>query len=247
LSTPFRKLLVMQKISPILLFAVPVLFLFSCFSPRPIIQVDAGEQEAFKWSYGKKIVQLSGDSLSAEIFFDTYTRKYLIFDVEITNWGTQDVLVLPENFYMSFNGADPNAMALDPEFEIFNRKVKRSKDEAAAKNAAVAIAAVVVAAVVLDAASDNDNNDRSDSGIDYSTTNITYVNAVSPPVIMKVLPPELDFWENYSLRKTTLSRGYKVGGKVVFRRFDDFPSFSIFLPVGNEIVGARFEQRTIKP
>lgn len=209
--------------------------------------MDAGEQEAFKWSYGKKVVQLSSDSLSADIFFDTYTKKYLIFDVEITNWGTQDVLVLPEKFYMSFNGTAPNAMALDPEMEIFNRQVKRSKDEAASKNAAVALGAVVVAAVVADAVSDDDHNGHSDYGGDYSVTNITYVTAVPPPVVLNVLPPELDFWENYSLRKTTLSRGYKVGGKVVFRRFDDFPSFSIFLPVGNENVGARFEQRIIKP
>jgi len=237
----------MQKILPFLLFAVSVLFLSSCFSPRPIVKVDVVEQETFKWSYGKKIIQLAGDSMSAEIFFDTYTKKYLVFDVEITNWGTQDVLVLPENFYMSFNGNAANAMALDPETEIFNRQVKRSKDEAAAKNAAVALGAVVVAAIVADAISDDDDGGSSDSGGDYSVTNITYVNAVPPPVVMSALPPELEFWENYSLRKTTLNRGYKVGGKVVFRRFDDYPSFNIFLPVSSETLSARFEQRLIKP
>ncbi|TAK35626.1 MAG: hypothetical protein EPO28_14475 [Saprospiraceae bacterium] len=237
----------MQKILPFLLFAVPVFFLPSCFSPRPLVKVDAGEQEVFKWSYGKKVIQLSGDSMSANIFFDTYTKKYLVFDVEITNWGTQDVLVSPENFYMSFNGKDANAMALDPETEIFNRQVKRSKDEAAAKNGAVALGAIVVAAVVASAVSDDDNGGSSDSGSDYSVTNITYVNDVPPPVVMSALPPELEFWENYSLRKTTLSQGYKVGGKVVFRRHDDYPSFNIFLPVDNETLSARFEQRIIKP
>ncbi|MBI5915824.1 MAG: hypothetical protein HY842_10635 [Bacteroidetes bacterium] len=220
--------------------------LISCFTPRSIVQMEADEAEV-KWSYGRQLIKQQRDSFDAQFYFDTYSKNNLIFDVEVTNWGSEDVLVAPERIYVKCSESENIHSAYDPEQELLNEKIDLNRQEAAAKNLAVAVGvAAVTTAVAIAATSDGSNNSNNDRASTF--TNITYVSTyVTPPLPAPVLPPSLDFWANYSLRKTTLEPNYKVGGKVVVPRLDHCPALEVFLPVGKETFVARFKQKIIQP
>jgi hypothetical protein len=231
----------------ILLFVL-LTSLTSCFAPRPIVQMEVEESENIKWNYGRQVVRLKSDSLEAEIFFDTYTKKHLVFDVEVTNWSSREVLVSPEEIYLQRDSDGSPIPALDPEVEIFGKKVEASRREANSKNLAVAVGVAAVATVVAVAAtSDGDNtNNNNDNGNNF--TSITYIGTdVAPPAPAVYLPPDIAFWEDVSLRKTTLAKGFKVGGKVVFPRLDQYQSFSISIPVDGRVLTAHFRQKVFQP
>ncbi len=234
---------------------LPLLFLAvtlaSCFTPRSVVRMDADEAN-LKWSYGRQIVEQKKDSLEAQIYFDTYNKKDLIFDVEVTNWGSEDVLLSPEKIYVKCSEDDIKHFAFDPERELLDEEIDISRREADSKNLAVAVGVAVVAtAVAVAVTSDGNgggNNNNNDNNVVNNIANVTYVSTyVVPPLPAPFLPPSLDFWANYSLRKTTLEQNYKVGGKVVIPRLDHCPALEVYVPVGDETFVARFKQKIIQP
>ena len=232
------------------IFLVAIL-LFTACAPAPIVRMQAEEKQPNEWNYGKQVVVNRSGGYEARVFFDTYTKKYLIFDVEITNLGNDTVLVSPENFYLEANtGATTHTRyALDPESEILNVEIKRNRQEANSKTAALIAGTAVVAGAIAIAASDNDDGSSASDDDDVNVVPFTYIDIspVVPPVVATVLPPEQRFWEDFSLRKTTLPPGYKVMGKVVFDRFDEAKSFRLRLPVGDTELSVGFIQQIIKP
>ena len=234
-----------QSVFQLFLFLF-ALSLTSCFVPQKIIKMESGENEATKWNYGREVVHVKNGDLEARIFFEDFTKKDLIFDVEVVNLGEAEILLQPEQIHLlTDNGG--RAWAFDPEKEIFGEQMELSRREAAGKNAAVAIGVVAVAAVVAAAVtSDGDNNDN-DNDIDFDGDTFVYVNTAVPPLPLEYMPPNVNFWKDYSLRKTTLEKGYKVGGKVVFPRMDDVREFTIVVPVGDVEMKAKFQQKIFQP
>ena len=225
--------------------------IFTSCAPAPIIRMEAGEHQPNEWNYGKQIVVSRAGGYEARVYFDTYTKRYLIFDVEISNLGKDTVLVSPEDFYLEANtGATTHTRyALDPEVEILNTKIRRSRNEANAKTATILAGTAMVAGAVAIAASDNSggnagNEDSNADGVSYTYID---VSPVPPPVVATALPPEVLFWEDYSLRKTTVPPGYKVTGKVVFERIDEARTLRLKLPVGDSELAVGFVQQLIKP
>ncbi len=221
--------------------------LTSCFSPRTVVVIDA-DQDAIKWSYGRQIIDQKKDSLEAAIYFDTYNKKDLVFDVEVTNWGKESVLVSPENIYLKCANSEAEHLAYDPEKVLLNQAIDASRHEANSKNLAIAVGVAAIATIVAVAVTDNGGNGNN-GGNDFNNGgNITFISTyVVPPLPAPALPPSMDFWENYSLRKTTLEQNYKVGGKVVLPRLDYCPALEVYVPVGNEVFIGRFKQRIVQP
>ncbi len=240
------KFYIMKTLSQLAFLFLLAFAATSCFSPRSIVQMEADDPDV-KWSYGSQLIKQQKDSLDAQFYFDTYTKNNLVFDVEVTNWGKEDVLVAPERIYVKCPDSDMSHRAFNPEQELLDEKINISRQEAAAKNLAVAVGvAAVTTAVAVAATSDNRSNNNNDGAGTF--TNITYVSTyVAPPLPAPVLPPSIDFWANYSLRKTTLEPSYKVGGKVVVPRLDACPFLDVYFPVGNETFIARFKQKIILP
>lgn len=112
----------------------------------------------------------------------------------------------------------------------------------------MAVGVVAVAGVVAAIATDSGSGGNTTDNTVNNIASITYVSTfVAPPLPAPVLPPSVDFWANYSLRKTTLEQGYKVGGKVVLPRLDYCPLLELYMPLGNETFVARFKQVVIQP
>ncbi len=218
--------------------------LTSCFTPQQIIQMESDEGQSTKWNYGREVVVVKKGDFEARVFFEDFTKKDLIFDVEVTNLGEEEVLLRPEEIYILPNHGS-KAWCYDPEKEIFGEQVEMSRREAAGKNAAVAIGVATVAAVVAVAATSDGDGDGGDNDFDGGT--FVYVNTAVPPPPMEFRPPDLNFWKDYSLRKTTLEKGYKVGGKVVFPRMDAAREFTVVVPVGGTELKAKFKQKIFQP
>ncbi len=227
-------------------YPVLALFVFSltaCFAPQKVIKMESAESQTIKWNYGREVVLIKKGDLEARIFFDEYTKKDLIFDVEVVNLGETEVLLQPENiFFLSDSGE--KGWAYDPEQEIFGEQMAASRRDAGAKNAAVLVGVAAVATIVAVAATSDDDDDND---LDLGGDTFVYVNTTVPPVPLEYRPPNINFWKDYALRKTTLEKGYKVGGKVVFPRADMVRSFTIVVPVGGVELKASFHQRLFQP
>ncbi|MCC6727273.1 MAG: hypothetical protein IT258_22400 [Saprospiraceae bacterium] len=241
-----------MRLLPKLLLLIGLASNFIACTPRTIVRMDADETAEVKWSYGRQIIQLGKDSLDAQVYFDTYNKNDLVFDVELTNWGKQSILVAPENIYIRCGEDGPTRLAADPEWVLLKQEIDASRHEANAKNIAIAVGAVaavgVVAAVVSDNNNNGGNNNDNNSNNFNSNNNVFISTYVAPPLPAPVMPPSVDFWANYSLRKTTLDEKYKVGGKVVVPRLDGCPNLELYLPFGNgEPLVAKFRQRIIQP
>ncbi len=226
---------------------------FAC-TPRTVIRMDADEAAEVKWNYGRQIVQLQKDSMDAQVYFDTYSKHDLIFDVELTNWGRESVLIAPEDIYLKCANDGITRLAADPEWVLLKNEMDASRREATAKNLAIAVGAIAAVSIVAAAVSDNDNdngnnNNNDDNNNNFNSNNNVFISTyVAPPMPAPVLPPSLDFWANYALRKTTLDEKHKVGGKVVLPRMDGCPVLDIYLPFGGEpALVARLNQRVIQP
>lgn len=223
------------------------MILTGCFTPRSIVRMDAANEADVKWSYGKQLIEQENDSLKALIYFDTYNKSDLIFDVEVTNYGSESVLLSPEKIYLKCADSEFTNPSYDPEKTLLKNEIDISRREAAAKNAAVIVGVAAVATVVAVAVSDNNSNSANNSDNNFIGNNIFVSNYVAPPLPAPVMPPSLDFWANYSLRKTTLDQNFKVGGKVVIPRMDGCPNLELYVPVGKETFMARFKQLIVQP
>jgi hypothetical protein len=241
-----------MRLLPKLLLLLALASNFIACTPRTIVRLDAEEGADVKWNYGRQIVQLEKDSMDAHVYFDTYSKDHLIFDVELTNWASKSILVEPEDIYIKCEGAANDRYASNPEWVLLKQEIDASRREANAKNMAIAVgvvaAASVVAAVVSDSNNNNSNNDDNRNNFNSNNNNIWVSTYVAPPLPAPVMPPSVDFWANYALRKTTLDERHKVGGKVVLQRMDTCPVFDLYLPFGDgEPMVARFRQRVIQP
>ena len=230
---------------------------FIACTPRTVIRLDADEAADVKWNYGRQIVQLQKDSMDAEVYFDTYDKESLVFDVELTNWAQKSELVAPEEIYLKCGDDGPTRIAANPEWILLKQEIDASRREANAKNLAIAVGAVAAASIVVAAVSDNDNDnnngnnddDNNDNRNNFNSNNNVFISTyVAPPLPAPVMPPSVDFWANYALRKTTLEEKHKVGGKVVLPRLDTCPNLDLYLPFGGgEPMVVRFRQRVIQP
>jgi hypothetical protein len=241
-----------MRLSPTLLILIGLASTFFSCTPRTVLRMDADESAEIKWNYGRQILQLHEDSMDAEVYFDTYSKNDLIFDVELTNWGSESVLVAPENIYLKCADGVGTRTAADPEWVLLKEEIDASRREANAKNLAIFVGVATVATVVAVAASDRDNNNgnnnNDNNSNNYNSNNVYVSTYVAPALPAPVMPPSIDFWANYALRKTTLDENHKVGGKVVVPRMDGCPVLDLYLPFGGETaMVARFKQQVIQP
>ncbi|MEO1259766.1 MAG: hypothetical protein AAFZ15_13320 [Bacteroidota bacterium] len=230
------------------LFFITIISLTSCFTPQKVIKMESDSGQDTKWNYGREVVVVRNGDLEARVFFEDFTKKDLIFDVEVTNMGNEEILLKPEEIYIQTDNGG-NLWSYDPEKEIFGEQMEASRQEARNKNAAVAVGVAVVATAVAVAATSDGDNSGNDGDVNFFDGGDTfvYVNTAVPPPPMEFQPPNLNFWKDYSLRKTTLEKGYKVGGKVVFPRMDNARTYTVVVPVDGVELRASFRQRIYQP
>ncbi len=231
-----------------------VLVFSSCFTPKSVVRVNPEKEENVRWNYGQAFARKRLGDLGVEAAFSSYDKNYLIFEVEVLNYGEGEVLVSPEHLFLEADGRQ--IRAIDPERQLLSMEIEDSRRDASRKNLAVAIgtAAVVgaVAAIASDDGDDDDNGNDVVDNVDVAVTSLYVGATVAPAVADAPLPPPPGpaspwFWSDYALRKTTLGPNQKVSGKVMFPRNDELARMILVAPIQEEIFRLKFQQVIYKP
>lgn len=242
------------------------LFLTSCFTPKPVVRVEPVDEDV-RWQYGQAFARQQADGLEVQAAYNGNNREYLFFDVEVTNFGEEEVLVDPKKFYLEVKGM--KMRAADPEVILLGLDMDASRQEANSKNAAVAIGVAAVAATAaIIATSDGDGNSNSsnnnavsnsfdggynnlDLAVDLVSIVPSLIIDLSSPRMVQELPPvdpqDRNFWTDFTLRKTTLRKGERVSGKVLFRTLDLDDRFQMILPMESTTFRMQFKQLLFQP
>lgn len=258
----------MNKTSTLYLFFIlGIIFLSSCVVPQKVIRVQPDNNENVFWHQGQAIAEKKQDNIVVRSAFSHANREYLIFDIEVFNERTEPILVTPE--VMSLAGdTGPARRALDPEKILLSMEIEDSRQRANATNAAIVGGVVLVGAAIAVAVSDNDDCvDNSDTGSDWDGDDYGTAEVISDAVIPAVslwldfhqdpilsVPPsdlpatnEVFFWEETTLRRTTLRPGEHIRGLVAFPRLDETQTLNLEVPVETEEFLFLFTQKVFQP
>ena len=229
-----------------------VLLLLSCGTPLQVVRVDpASDDLVDRYRYGSAIQHQERDDLSVEVSFYDATRHYLLFDVEISNHSTNDILIDPAETSLQLPSGT-RLSAVEPEYQLLSMDLESVRKQRQSRTLAWASAAVLVAASAYAIANGDDatvstpNSDAvviSNLGTQVADV-MTYVvleeegrqlaRETAPPAGEMPGPDNRFFWLDYSFRKTTLRPGESAVGKLVFPRADDAPTVEVVVPVGSE-------------
>ncbi len=223
-----------------------LVFLSSCFSPSPILRLNPLEEDT-KWNYGREVVHQSKGDFEISIAYEGFDKENIIFDVAIANYSEEEVLISPNQIFMTDNNDEWLGNAINPEQAIFELDTKISRNEANAKNAGVAAGVLLVGLVVADAIIEsNDDNDDSDWCDDDGDFYFFSGGGNSAPPLPPIIE-QRSFLTDYTLRKTHVESNRVVSGKVLFPRQDDQIFLNINIPIRKTNFSAKFRQIVYKP
>lgn len=241
------------------------LFLSACYTPKAVIRVEP-DNEDVRWQYGQAFARQQSDEVEVQAAYNGMNREYLFFDVEIINYGKEEVLVDPSRFFLDVNGF--KRRAIDPEAFLLGLDMDASKRAANSKNTAIALGVVAVAAtaaVIIAAdknSSGNNANANNTNNLGQDINNIglaTDVVSIFPSLVVDLsannqggeLPPpnpnDRDFWTDFTLRKTTLRENERVTGKVLFPLTELTDRFKMVMPVETGTFRLQFKRMLHQP
>ncbi|MGE0079485.1 MAG: hypothetical protein AB7S48_16610 [Bacteroidales bacterium] len=215
--------------------------LTSCVTPSPVIRITPKEAKT-TWEQGKEFVSYKKNDFIVHCAYHGINASFLIFDVEVINNSQEDYLLSPENFIMYTDSGKWNSVtnqivyatfpikAVDPEQQLLLLDMQQSLTEANMKNQQTAAAIVSIAAVpviVATAVADSkDDKPRTVSRTDLAATATVGVlggldaGQEDNAYALNTIDNNRNTWEQYALRKTTLSTGEAIRGLIYFPKPD---------------------------
>lgn len=248
----------MKRQLSLLPFFLIFLFLLSC-SPAPILRLSPLAQDT-RWIWGKEYATSAANEIEVAAAFESMDENLIAFDVEVTNWSAQPVVVSPERFYylpltspqdtVNLAAAKQVGFALDPETKILDLDKEISRENASYAAIAGADAIGGLLNLILDIATigtekteeeiKEEEQRRRDDEIARQTREITHENSLAN------LKNEKIKWESTTLRRTTLDPEQSARGRVYFRVNDKTQYLKLCFPIGEANVQIIFEQKRIK-
>ncbi len=246
----------MKKAKPLQTVAIAILIATSCAAPKPVVRITPKATKT-TWEHGKEFVSYQKSDFIVHCAYHGTDASFVIFDIEVINNSPDDYLVAPENFVMYPDSGkwDPitnqtvyaafPVRAMNPEDQLLKLDLQQSATEASMKNqqtaaAVLAIAAVpvIIASAVADA---NDTEPREVSRTDVTTTTTIGViggldaGQEADAQTLDAVDRSKSVWEQYALRKTTISQGEAVRGLIYFPKpdFEKHTELRIDVPIIN--------------
>ncbi len=242
------------------------MYLSGCAPQAFVYRVDPISSDTV-WKSGEEFQTATKDSLSVSVAFEEELGGNMTFYLVVGNMGADTMLVVPEELYYcgthpqyvwknpsaeeSFIGSDsPNISdtihAVNPEGQILSidRQMEQANAAYAANegvNSAARIMQVVgdVAAIAKDK---NETNVRQEDRANQSLNKSEAENEANYNATMKQLSDEKDYWQNATLRKTTLFPNTAVAGKVSFPLDRNLQSLKFIVPIDTTIFEFDFKQ-----
>ncbi|WP_116105590.1 hypothetical protein [Lewinella sp. IMCC34191] len=241
-----------------------LLLLSACGKPLQVVRISpAAEQDIDRYRYGNPVQSLRQDEVTVEVSYYDASDDYLVFDAEVINESTEDILFDPVEAYLQL-AADAQIPALDPEFQLLSMDLESVSRQRSARVMAWAGAAVLVAASAYAISKSGgsvaevptDATLVADLGIQVADAMTFAVLQQNQNLLQRNYAPTEEeipapdnryFWLDYSFRKTTLRPGESAVGKLVFPRADMEVNFQLAVPViGRPPYTFNFTQRIFR-
>jgi hypothetical protein len=236
-----------MKASSLSLLIISAFFGLSCVSPLPVSQLEpADEYESF-WVDGSEVLTQTKDSLSIELSYLRREGQLFVFNMTVANLSSSPLLVDPSTFYYLpiVHTGDTLKMvrAVNPENVILDREKTISKLDASRKNKmtqGAIFGSVEVASMIASV-----GKDESDQGDDYSIIDQTQADIAEIDYQTMQAIEQRNYWENESLRKTTLFPDHYVQGRIYMRWTRHADTVWLFIPVNQTMFEFIYDHRRI--
>lgn len=228
---------------------LPILLL-SCATPAPISQLTATDENNPIWVDGREVLTQRNDSLTVEVSYYEKQNNNFIFDITIVNQKQEAITIDPLNFSyipISTSGDTLNpVLAVDPEYRILKHQMKISQLDADRKNEIVSTLIFGSIELATDIADDNpqdsyydehqpsifDMHEREIAKIDYNQLNTH---------------ERKSYWENQSLRKTTIFSEYYTSGQIFLKYKKNIDKVGLVFSIDDTYFEFWFDHFIIKP
>ena len=210
---------------------LPVLVI-SCATPAPISKLTSSQSEITFWSNGREVLTQSKDSISIEVSFYEKQNNLFIFDITVANEKDKSVIIDPIQFSylpISTKGDTLNAItATSPESKILEHQMRLSKLEAERKNELTELLIFGSLEIVseLSKPEDYEGHDHYPSSFDIYEREIANINYRELTSIDGKV-----YWENQTIRKTTLFSDHYLSGQVLFQYKKDVKKIGLRLSI----------------
>lgn len=227
--------------------------LSGCFSAKPVSKLEPAEED-YSWDYGQKRLEKTRNGITVALLYNKSTDKHLVFDMEITNQSSSEILIAPEQFFYHCKNQYGTALgetiyAVDPEEQLLNIDKHLSKASSREANQAVLSLVSATAEVTAAIASlDDTPQERAQLAGDIAR-NRYYREGVRREVEQETwsLREQRAHWADMVLRKTTFEPGFHIGGKVYFERRECAARCTFQIPLADENFTFTYDQILIKP
>ncbi|MBO6524007.1 MAG: hypothetical protein JJ971_09285 [Balneolaceae bacterium] len=208
-----------------LLLLFPILSI-SCVVPAPISQVTPSEETQFFWTNGREVLTQFKDSISVELSYYDKQEELFIYDVTITNMKDRAITVDPTQFYylpVSEKGDTLQTVtAINPENKILEQQIKISKLDAQRKRELNQLL-IFGSLELIDDITNNSEPDEYPNSVDIYNYEVAEIDYQSLNTF-----EQKAYWENQSLRKTTLFAEYYTSGQIYLRYKKDITKIGLF-------------------
>ncbi len=221
------------------------------------------------WYSGEEYQTKTEDSVSVSVAFENEINGTMTFYMVVGNSGTDTILVAPEQFYMygpyqkvrevwnhrlnytiydTTKGID-TVTAIDPKSRLagINSQMAQANATYATNSGYNAAAALLnlVGDVATIGQQKTEEQRREERDRDHSLKESVEQNQVNYQSAVDRLNSERDYWQNATLRKTTLFPSTAVGGRVCFPVDLGLRLFKLMVPIGPTIIEFDFKQKPI--
>jgi hypothetical protein len=226
--------------------AVSFIFLFllafsSCTPLRVVRVAPERESEVARYDYGSAVLEAHTTEATVGVGYYDATAEYLVFNLEITNQGTEAMLFDPAIITLTTESAV--VPAIDPEMYLLEHDLTGIRDQRRARAMGWVGAGLMVASAVslaIDVPLVNVGNEVVAQELAILSTDLALigVNAAQNSHRQAYLPPpdmptpeQRAFWVDHTLRITTIAPGETAFGKILFLRQDGARNLRLAVPL----------------
>jgi hypothetical protein len=228
-------------------------------APKPVVRLHP-EPDPGKWFFGHQYTRSSAEGVEVVAAFEGIQQDMLVFDVEVVNTSTQELLVAPELAYyhplsvrydtLAERGTPLRFKAHDPEVELLEVDKAVARAHAQYANQSIALLVLATAGIAAEVATANQprteqqqqerqmNSQAAWAGL----TELNFLNQAQYVDKINFLNNAKVNWAADPLRKTTLLPNESVRGRVYFNSHIPAQYVQIVMPFGEKQVRFLFRQ-----
>ena len=225
----------------------------ACVTAQPVVRLTPRSADV-KWVQGRGVVVQEHEGVRVAVAYDRNLDERIAFRLEVVNQSPNAVLVDPRHLVCSycslyphgaigFEQACPQRIAfVDPESQALAVEVAQAHAEASHQNQQAWNTGMLFLGVVTDVAHASKGRSSNSSALVAATMS---ANESQHEQSQIHYGSELQFWQEATLRRTTLGTGESTAGLVLVQQRPNVPLVILSVVVGGKHFRFDFDQMTV--